>query len=225
MPKILNETTEMVPINRLIPHARNINQGDYGAIEESMKAHGFFGSLVVQKSSRQILAGNHRFHVAKNLGYSELPVVWVDCSDEDALRIMLSDNRTSRLGLDDPAKLAALLTELAGTDDGLFGTSYDGDFLDDLLSDLTGPKPKSDKRKPGIPAEGSVSDRDTSETHEGEGDDLVGRQEGQGRLGVIVLCDGADEQDHVLQRIIDFGWSAQKTTFSEQAFTRLKTER
>ena len=141
MPKHLNTDTdyEMVPIGRLKSHERNVNQGDFGAIQESIEANGFFGALVCQRSSRRILAGNHRFAVAQKLGYTELPVTWVDVDDEAALRILLADNRTGRLGTDNSAALAELLAELAGTDTGLAGTGYDGDALDQLIADLAGP--------------------------------------------------------------------------------------
>ena len=140
MPKHLNtaDDFEMVAIERLIPHERNVNNGDFGAIHESIEANGFFGALVVQKSTRRILAGNHRFAVAQKMGYSQLPVTWVDVDDDAALRILLADNRTGRLGSDNPNALAELLAELAGTDKGLSGTGFDGDDLDALISELAG---------------------------------------------------------------------------------------
>jgi len=140
MPQHLNNADdfEMVSVRRLKQHSKNVNQGDWGAIEESIKANGFFGALVVQRGTNEILAGNHRYAVAKSLGYDFLPVTWVDVSDEDALRILLADNRTGRLGSDDPNALAELLAELAATDKGLTGTGFDGDALDQLLSDLAG---------------------------------------------------------------------------------------
>ncbi len=140
MLKHLNSTGdfEMVPIARLKQHERNVNSGDFGAIHESIEANGFFGALVVQRSTQKILAGNHRYAAAKQLGYTELPVTWVDVSDDAALRILLADNRTARLGHDEPNALAELLAELAGTDKGLIGTGYDGDALDQLLSELAG---------------------------------------------------------------------------------------
>lgn len=141
MPKHLNDEHdfEMVEIGRLKTHERNVNQGDLGAVIESIKANGFFGSLVVQRSTGKILAGNHRYQAAQTLGYDRLPVTWVDIDDERALRILLADNRTARLGNDDPNALAALLVELAGTDEALAGTGFDGDDLDRLLNDLANP--------------------------------------------------------------------------------------
>ena len=51
---------------------------------------------------------------------------------------MLVDNRTTRLGNDNPAALAELLAELAATDKGLIGTAFSGDDLDLLIADLAG---------------------------------------------------------------------------------------
>ncbi len=68
-------------------------------------------------------------------GATEIPVTWVDVDDDAALRIMLADNRTARLGHDDDAALAELLKELAD-DGGLEGSGYDNDDLDELLADL-----------------------------------------------------------------------------------------
>jgi len=139
MPKLLNEEYELVALNRLRPHERNVNQGDYGAIQESVQANGFFGALVVQRSTGKILAGNHRYEVAKQEGFDALPVTWVDVDDETALRILLADNRTARLGSDNEAGLAELLAELAATDKGLAGTGYAPEELDDLLAGLNNP--------------------------------------------------------------------------------------
>jgi len=172
MPKHLNTTDdfEMVMIGRLIPHPQNVNNGDFGAIEESIKANGFFGALVVQKSTQHVLAGNHRLAVAKTLGYSELPVTWVDVDNDAALRILLADNRTARLGNDNPNALAELLAELAGTENGLAGTGFDGDALDQLIADLAGSTvftPNTDPAQGGSTVTGAQVDKaaDTLASH------------------------------------------------------------
>ena len=141
MPKHLNSADdfEMVPIGRLKTHPRNVNESDLGAIIESIKAQGFYGALVAQRGTNFVCAGNHRLLAARQLGFDTLPVTWIDCDDETALRVMIADNRTTRLGHDNPAALAELLAELAATETGLgAGLGYDGDDLDQLISDLAG---------------------------------------------------------------------------------------
>lgn len=138
MPKTINAGTEEVDPRRLTPHPRNVNQGDFGAIQESIEQNGFYGRIVANRRTGHILAGNHRWQVAKSLGYDTVPVEWVDVDEEEELRILLADNRTTRLGLDDTAKLSELLAELANTPTGLSGTGYDGDDLDRIIADLAG---------------------------------------------------------------------------------------
>ena len=140
MPKTANvEFDPAVNINLLKPHPENANQGDYGAIQESLKANGFYGSLVVNRRSMRILAGNHRYRVAKELGFATLPVSFVDVDPTEEIRIMLADNRTTRLGNDDENTLVALLTRLEdSTELGLVGTGYDGDDLDEMIKALAG---------------------------------------------------------------------------------------
>lgn len=163
MPRLINDGTEEVAITRLNPHPRNVNQGDFGAIQESIENNGFFGRLVVSRRTCHILAGNHRYHVAKLLGYETLPVEWVDVDPETELRILLADNRTSRLGSDDSAQLAALLAELADSDSGLLGTGYDGDDLDQLIGDLANCPIGLDSTQ----YEGTSSSRDTGINQDG----------------------------------------------------------
>jgi len=136
MPRTINDGAEDVPLNLLKQHPRNVNQGDFGAIAESVEANGFFGRLVVNRRTKHILAGNHRYLVAKQQGFETVPVEWVDVDPDAELRILLADNRTARLGSDNEAGLAELLAELAATDKGLVGTGFDGDDLDRLINNL-----------------------------------------------------------------------------------------
>src|SRR3954462_602307 len=103
---ILNEQTENVPINSIRPHERNVNEGDLGQIIQSIDENGFWGTVIVQKSTGKILAGNHRWIAAKDQGATEIPVTYVDVDDELARRILLADNRITRLGHDNPSRLA-----------------------------------------------------------------------------------------------------------------------
>ncbi len=139
MPKTINQETENVALNRLKLHPRNANRGEVDAISESIKANGFFGTLVANKRTGHILIGNHRFQVAQVQGFDHIPVTWVDVDDETELRILLADNRTARLGKDDEVQLAELLSELSHSDTGLTGTGFKEVDLEQLLNDLANP--------------------------------------------------------------------------------------
>lgn len=121
-------------IKDLLLHPQNPRQGDIGAIATSIQENGWYGTVVAQKSTNYVLAGNHRLQAAQQLGIKEVPVYWVDVDDKTATKIMLADNKTNDLALYDDDILATLLTELASTDD-LLGTGFDGDDLDLLLQE------------------------------------------------------------------------------------------
>jgi hypothetical protein len=128
-------TTETVKLTNLTPHPDNPRQGDIGAIVTSIKKNGWYGSIVAQTSTGLILAGNHRYQAAKQLGMTEIPVFWVDVDETVARRILLADNRANDLASYNDDILATLLADLASTND-LLGTGWDGDDLDRLLGDL-----------------------------------------------------------------------------------------
>ena len=134
---IVPQTYEMVSVDAIKPHERNVNQGDLGAIVQSVEANGFYGAVIVQQSTGKILAGNYRWRAAVSQGLKFVPVIWVDVDDAAALRIMLADNRTTRLGMDDSAALAALLQEIQSDAGSLSGTGFDAEDLQALLSDMT----------------------------------------------------------------------------------------
>ena len=137
MPDPAPPTTDIatVPIDDLIRHPDTPRRGDIPAISASIEVNGWYGAVVAQSSTRHVLAGNNRMEAARRLGMTDLPVHWLDVDDATARRIMLADNRTNDLATYDDAVLVQLL-EAAAADDGLFGTGYDGDDLDDLLADI-----------------------------------------------------------------------------------------
>lgn len=137
-PGIVSQEYEMVPVGALSPHERNVNEGDLGAIIESVATNQFYGAVLAQKSTGKILAGKHRWLAAKDQGLEVLPVIWLDVDDAAALRIMLADNRTTRLGADNQPMLAELLQDILNDSGSLSGTGFDSDYLDELLSDLAG---------------------------------------------------------------------------------------
>ena len=127
----------IVDIASVEAHPKNVRQGDIGAISESLKAHGQYRPIVVDKRTSRILAGNHTWKAAKALGWQQINAGFIETKDDDeALRILLADNRTTDLASYDEAELANLLKDLANTDEGLTGTAFDGDALDQLLMDL-----------------------------------------------------------------------------------------
>ncbi len=106
------------------------------AISESLRENGQYRPLVVQQETNFILAGNHTFKAAKLLGWNDIEVGFIDCDDDRALRILLADNRANDLATYDSNVLKEILEELAATPLELSGTLFDGDALDEIISDI-----------------------------------------------------------------------------------------
>lgn len=145
---------EQVKLTSLTPHPNNPRNGDVPAIVESIETNGWFGTIVAQRSTGHVLAGNHRLIAAQKLGIDEVPVYWADVDDDAARRILLTDNRTSDLAIYDEVALADILAGVADTDTGLTGTGYDVDDLADILAtlDIT-PTPPTDPPVPDTPTD------------------------------------------------------------------------
>lgn len=121
---IVDQVYELVSAADLVPHPDNPRHGDVDSIAESVAHNGFYGALIVQRSTRRVLAGNHRLYAARQEGIEQLPVIWVDVDDDAARRILLVDNRSNDVATYDAGKLEALLAELNVTEHGLAGTGY-----------------------------------------------------------------------------------------------------
>jgi hypothetical protein len=124
-----------VEIDTIAPWPSNPRQGDVGAIVESLRRFGQQKPVVVQESSRYIVAGNHLWHAAKALGWSEIAANVVSMDDRTAEAYLLADNRTSELGSYDDDLLGEFLRKVA-QESNLQGTGYDGEDVDDFLKGL-----------------------------------------------------------------------------------------
>jgi hypothetical protein len=130
--RIVNADHEMVGVVRLSTHPGNPRRGDLAAVKASIEVNGFYGTIVAQRSTGYVLAGNHRLMAARELGMEHVPVVWVDCDDTRARAILAADNRTSELGGFDSEALAQLLEGLR-IEDALAGTGYSDDDISALI--------------------------------------------------------------------------------------------
>lgn len=130
--------------NRLHPSKLNLypgnaRRGDVRAIEGSLRAHGQYKPITVNKGTHtgapnEVLAGNHTVMAIRNLAekypdderWQSVLVHWLDVDADTAKRIVLVDNRTSELGGMDADALYELVSSVSND---LAGTGYtDGDL-------------------------------------------------------------------------------------------------
>jgi hypothetical protein len=98
-----------VVLATLHDHPENPRRGDDPSVSRSIDRNGWYGAIIVQKSTRQILAGHTRRRALADAGVVTGPVIWVDCDDDTATAILLADNRTAELAEWDDEALVALL--------------------------------------------------------------------------------------------------------------------
>jgi site-specific DNA-methyltransferase (adenine-specific) len=121
-----------VPITSIELHPRNPRIGDVEAVAASLRRFGQQKPVVVQKSTRYVIAGNHLVRAAVSLGWAEIAANVVELDDATAVAFMLADNRTADLGSYNDELLAAILAEQAATDN-LAATGYDADAVAAIL--------------------------------------------------------------------------------------------
>jgi hypothetical protein len=126
-----------------------------------------------------VLAGNHTWRAARELGWEQIAVTFVDVDQQQARRILLVDNRTSDLAGYDEQALVELLSGLAG----LAGTGYDQAALDRLL-DAVGAGPLGEDELPPLPAQPATKPSDRY------------------RLGAHVLVCGDASEPGVYERLL-----------------------
>jgi hypothetical protein len=126
------EDITMVKVSELSRHPNNPRLGDIDVIVDSIRRNGWYGTLVAQRSTGYVLAGNHRLQAAQRVGIESVPVYWVDVDDATATRILLADNKTSDNAIYDDQQLVDLLMTVSNDDD-LLGTGWDADELEALV--------------------------------------------------------------------------------------------
>jgi site-specific DNA-methyltransferase (adenine-specific) len=130
------------PISQLNLLPGNPRRGDVDAVKASLERFGQRKPIVVRKSDRVVIAGNHTLQAAQALGWTEIAVVWVDDDDAMSKAFALADNRTAELGDYDEEALAALIGEVGALDPELLeATGWDSKSVSDLLDGMQGDLP------------------------------------------------------------------------------------
>lgn len=114
------------PTAELRLYHRNPRVGNVDRIKQSLTVNTQYKPICVNVGTHtgrplEVLAGNHTVKAARDLGWETIAAVTVDVDDDQAVRIVAADNRTSDLGTYDDRLLLELLADL----DDLDGTGYD----------------------------------------------------------------------------------------------------
>lgn len=134
MPATWVETRE-IPLDNLTRYPGNARRGNVDEIRRSIRRHGQYRAIVVRDTGAGlvILAGNHTADALHAEGTAAARCEVITCSDDEARRIVVADNRMTELGTYDNEALAAILTGLDGDYDGV---GWYADDVDDLLAQM-----------------------------------------------------------------------------------------
>ena len=122
----------LVPIADLVTFPGNARRGDVESIKASLRRFGQYRTITVDRSTGHILVGNHTTIAAKELGWTQIEVHYVDYNEQDARAINVGDNRHGDRGHYD---ISDLVTQLQEVDD-LTGTGYVDEDIARLLEQL-----------------------------------------------------------------------------------------
>ncbi len=122
-----------VPLASLTPDPRNARvhpPRNLEALRTSLRAYGQRKPLVARRADRRIVAGNGLWQAAKDLGWTEIAVVFVEDDEATATGYALMDNQSALLAEWDPGILGDLVVELRAADFDLDLTGFDQVELD-----------------------------------------------------------------------------------------------
>jgi len=122
----LDDTVYDTPIGALVEYPGNPRMGNVEKIAESLKTNGQYRPILVRRDTREILAGNHTWKAARELGWKTIKVTYLDgVTDAQAKKIVLADNRLSDVAEYSIPDLTQLLEDLGRDIEGTGYTSYD----------------------------------------------------------------------------------------------------
>jgi len=90
---------ERVDIDSLKPfdgNPRKISEKGLEKLKKSVESFGFTNPVLVQRSTRMIIAGHQRLKAAKAAGLETVPVIWLDFDDKTAKAYNIADNRLNQ---------------------------------------------------------------------------------------------------------------------------------
>jgi hypothetical protein len=125
--------TRDVPIGELTFFPGNARRGKLDKIRESVRRLGQYRTVVVRPTGDTlvILAGNHTVRAMALEGHETVACDVINCTDDEARRINIADNRLSDIAEDDPEALVELLSYLDGDYEG---SGFTGDEVDRLIN-------------------------------------------------------------------------------------------
>jgi hypothetical protein len=172
-----NLKIEYVPIGSINPseyNPRAISNDALDGLKKSLSEFGLTQPLVVNKRTNTLVGGHQRLRAAAELGFLEIPVVYVDLPEdkEQALNVVLNNKHIEGFFTDELQVVLRDINESLGTD-----------YLEQLRMDLL------------VNREGWGADLDSLKKIEEDPSDLKAK--------IVITC-SQDDKDHIVIKIKEF---------------------
>lgn len=129
---------EHVPLDDLQPdpaNPRHITSSELEALTRSISEFGLIDPILARRADGTVIGGHQRLLAARKLGLKEVPVIYLDLTEEKARLLNVALNKIS--GSFDQELLARLLADLAATPDvDLTLSGFDEREIGQLLKSL-----------------------------------------------------------------------------------------
>lgn len=126
-------------IDELKPFQKNPNKHptkQLERLEESLKTFGWTNPILISQDN-MIVAGHARYEVAKKLGFTKVPTIYLDLPYEKAVAYVLADNQLARLAEPDLKYEAEILNMINEQPDiTLEAVGYDDLEMEALLKEI-----------------------------------------------------------------------------------------
>jgi len=134
------ERLKLADVSHHIENPRYHSREQIEKIAESIQAHGFAkGSMTVQRSTMQLVAGNGVYDALVLLDYEEADFVVEDMTDAEALTFLIRDNRLGELSRWDMPVLNANLAKLGDMNIKLEETAFELSYFAEAQDDPNPP--------------------------------------------------------------------------------------
>ena len=122
-------------VDSLRPWVKNPrkNEAAVDAAAASIKAHGWGAPILARAANSEVIAGHTRLKAAIRLGLKEVPVRFLDVSEEQAHALALADNKVGESSAWDEQTLAQVLKDLG---DSAATTGFSTDEIEALIGKL-----------------------------------------------------------------------------------------
>lgn len=119
----------------LVGWARNPrkNADAVAGVMESIRRFGFGAPIVARRADNGVIAGHTRLAAAKKLGLAEVPVRYLDVSEDEAHALALADNKLGERAEWDAAILAEVLGDLRAAEVATSGLGWTDEELDAII--------------------------------------------------------------------------------------------